>query len=111
MHEAAQTRRLLIVDPSDDCHQLIPVLQAAGWAVDSNTLEAALNQRCDVGLIRLMPEHFEHPEAVKELITRSNTQWIAVLAPNDLRREKIGDFAGIGRLLFHTQRQGLDAFQ
>ncbi|GFM67935.1 sigma-54 dependent transcriptional regulator [Pseudomonas lijiangensis] len=102
MHEAAQTRRLLIVDPSDDCHQLIPVLQAAGWAVDSNTLEAALNQRCDVGLIRLMPEHFEHPEAVKELITRSNTQWIAVLAPNDLRREKIGDFVCEWFFDFHT---------
>ncbi|GFM81256.1 sigma-54-dependent Fis family transcriptional regulator [Pseudomonas cichorii] len=102
MHEAAQTRRLLIVDPSDDCHQLIPVLQAAGWAVDSNTLEGALNQRCDVGLIRLMPEHFEHPEAVKELITRSNTQWIAVLAPNDLRREKIGDFVCEWFFDFHT---------
>ncbi|GFM50450.1 sigma-54 dependent transcriptional regulator [Pseudomonas capsici] len=102
MHEAAQTRRLLIVDPSDDCHQLIPVLQTAGWAVDSNTLEAALNQRCDVGLIRLMPEHFEHPEMVKELITRSNTQWIAVLAPNDLRREKIGDFVCEWFFDFHT---------
>ncbi|MCV4343673.1 sigma-54 dependent transcriptional regulator [Pseudomonas capsici] len=102
MHEAAQTRRLLIVDPSDDCHQLIPVLQTAGWAVDSNTLEAALNQRCDVGLIRLMPEHFEHPELVKELITRSNTQWIAVLAPNDLRREKIGDFVCEWFFDFHT---------
>ncbi|MBX8496463.1 sigma-54 dependent transcriptional regulator [Pseudomonas cichorii] len=102
MHEAAQTRRLLIVDPSDDCHQLIPVLQAAGWAVDSNTLEAALNQRCDVGLIRLMPEHFEHPEVVKEMITRSNTQWIAVLAPNDLRREKIGDFVCEWFFDFHT---------
>ena len=102
MHEAAQTRSLLIVDPSDDCHQLIPVLQAAGWAVDSNTLEAALNQRCDVGLIRLMPEHFEHPEVVKELITRSNTQWIAVLAPNDLRREKIGDFVCEWFFDFHT---------
>ncbi|MDO7925595.1 sigma-54 dependent transcriptional regulator [Pseudomonas sp. KFB-139] len=102
MHEAAQTRRLLIVDPSDDCHQLIPVLQAAGWAVDSNTLEGALNQRCDVGLIRLMPEHFEHPEVVKELITRSNTQWIAVLAPNDLRREKIGDFVCEWFFDFHT---------
>lgn len=102
MYEAAQTRRLLIVDPSDDCHQLIPVLQTAGWAVDSNTLEAALNQRCDVGLIRLMPEHFEHPEMVKELITRSNTQWIAVLAPNDLRREKIGDFVCEWFFDFHT---------
>ena len=102
MHESAPTRRLLIVDPCDDCHQLIPVLHAAGWAVDSSTLESALNLSCDVGLIRLMPDHFEHPEMVKELITRTNTQWIAVLAPDDLRREKIGDFVCEWFFDFHT---------
>ncbi|MBI6575959.1 sigma 54-interacting transcriptional regulator [Pseudomonas syringae] len=102
MHESAPTRRLLIVDPCDDCHLLIPVLHAAGWAVDSSTLESALNLSCDVGLIRLMPDHFEHPEMVKELITRTNTQWIAVLAPDDLRREKIGDFVCEWFFDFHT---------
>ncbi|KPY37956.1 Sigma-54 dependent transcription regulator [Pseudomonas syringae pv. primulae] len=102
MHESAPTRRLLIVDPCDDCHQLIPVLHAVGWAVDSSTLESALNLSCDVGLIRLMPDHFEHPEMVKELITRTNTQWIAVLAPDDLRREKIGDFVCEWFFDFHT---------
>ncbi|MEE3924837.1 sigma-54 dependent transcriptional regulator [Pseudomonas viridiflava] len=102
MHESAPTRRLLIVDPCDDCHQLIPILHAAGWAVDSSTLESALNLSCDVGLIRLMPDHFEHPEMVKELITRTNTQWIAVLAPDDLRREKIGDFVCEWFFDFHT---------
>ncbi|MDF2642789.1 MAG: response regulator with CheY-like receiver, AAA-type ATPase, and DNA-binding domain protein [Pseudomonas sp.] len=102
MHESAPTRRLLIVDPCDDCHQLIPVLHAAGWAVDSSTIESALHLSCDVGLIRLMPNHFEHPEVVKELITRSGTQWIAVLAPEDLRREKIGDFVCEWFFDFHT---------
>lgn len=102
MHESAPTRRLLIVDPCDDCQQLIPVLHAAGWAVDSSTIESALHLSCDVGLIRLMPNHFEHPEVVKELITRSGTQWIAVLAPEDLRREKIGDFVCEWFFDFHT---------
>ncbi|MBA1232306.1 sigma-54-dependent Fis family transcriptional regulator [Pseudomonas viridiflava] len=102
MHESAPSRRLLIVDPCDDCHQLIPVLHAAGWTVDSSSLESALNLSCDVGLIRLMPDHFEHPEVVKELITRTNTQWIAVLSPDDLRREKIGDFVCEWFFDFHT---------
>ncbi|KQQ55768.1 Fis family transcriptional regulator [Pseudomonas sp. Leaf127] len=102
MPETAPSRRLLIVDPCDDCHQLIPVLHAAGWSVDSSSLESALNMGCDVGLIRLMPYHFEHPEVVRELITRSNTEWIAVLTPDDLRREKIGDFVCEWFFDFHT---------
>ncbi|MCF5709526.1 AAA domain-containing protein [Pseudomonas syringae] len=102
MHESAPSRRLLIVDPCDDCHQLTPVLHAAGWTVDSSSLESALNLSCDVGLIRLMPDHFEHPEVVMELITRTNTQWIAVLSPDDLRREKIGDFVCEWFFDFHT---------
>jgi len=102
MHESASPRRLLIVDPCDDCHRLIPVLRAAGWDVDSSTLESAANRTCDVGLIRLLPHHFEHPELVKELITRSNTEWIAVLTPDDLRREKIGDFVCEWFFDFHT---------
>jgi DNA-binding NtrC family response regulator len=102
MHDAATSRRLLIVDPCDDCHQLIPVLKLAGWAVDSCTLEDALRRSCDIGLIRLMPQHFEHPDLVKELITRSNTEWIAVLTPDDLRREKIGDFVCEWFFDFHT---------
>lgn len=102
MHESVTSRRLLIVDPCDDCHQLIPALRAAGWIVDSSTLEAAPGHPCDVGLIRLMPEHFEHPERVKELITRSNTEWLAVLTADDLRREKIGDFVCEWFFDFHT---------
>jgi DNA-binding NtrC family response regulator len=102
MHELASIRRLLIVDPCEECLHLVPALRTAGWEVDSCTLESAASRPCDVGLIRLMPQHFEHPELVKDLITRSNTEWIAVLAPDDLRREKIGDFVCEWFFDFHT---------
>ncbi|MDB5982215.1 MAG: sigma-54 interacting regulatory protein [Pseudomonas sp.] len=102
MLESAPLRRLLVVDPCDDCHRLIPVLREAGWAVDSCTLESAADRTCDVGLLRLMPYHVEHPEAVKELITRSHTEWIAVLSPEDLRRQKFGDFVCEWFFDFHT---------
>jgi DNA-binding NtrC family response regulator len=102
MLESAPLRRLLVVDPCDDCHRLIPVLREAGWAVDSCTLEMAADRPCDIGLLRLMPYHVEHPEAVKELITRSHTEWIAVLSAEDLRRQKFGDFVCEWFFDFHT---------
>jgi len=102
MHELASIRRLLIVEPCDECLRLIPGLRVAGWEVDSCTLESAASRPCDVGLIRLMPQHFEQPQLIKELITRSNTAWIAVLTADDLRRELIGDFVCEWFFDFHT---------
>jgi DNA-binding NtrC family response regulator len=102
MHELASIRRLLIVEPCDECLRLIPGLRVAGWEVDSCTLESAASRPCDVGLIRLMPQHFEQPQLIKELITRSNTEWIAVLTADDLRREFIGDFVCEWFFDFHT---------
>jgi DNA-binding NtrC family response regulator len=102
MHDLASIRRLLIVEPCEECLQLVPGLRIAGWDVDSCTLDEAALRPCDVGLIRLLPEHFEHPEVVKALISRSNTEWIAVLASEDLRREHIGDFVCEWFFDFHT---------
>ena len=64
MLEPASHRRLLIVDPCDDCHRLLPGLRSVGWDVRSCTLEAALEQPCDVGLVRLQASHLLHPEAL-----------------------------------------------
>ena len=42
MQQTAVQRRLLIVDPCDDCQRLTPGLLEAGWDVDSCTLAQAL---------------------------------------------------------------------
>ncbi|WP_455923348.1 sigma 54-interacting transcriptional regulator [Pseudomonas putida] len=102
MLEMANTRRLLIVDPCDDCHQLLPGLRTVGWEVDSCGLDEAADRPCDVGLLRLQPFHLERPEAVKELISRSNTEWIAVLNQDVLRMQNVGDFVCEWFFDFHT---------
>ena len=102
MFEPALSRRLLIVDPCDDCHRLLPGLQSAGWEVDSCTLAAASEQRCDVGLMRLQASHLQHPDAVKDLISRSGTEWIAVLSAEELRTQNVGDFVCEWFFDFHT---------
>ncbi|MFV3016589.1 VpsR-related response regulator, partial [Pseudomonas sp. KHB2.9] len=95
-------RRLLVVDPCDDCYELLPGLRAAGWEVDSCTLAAVGERSCDVGLLRLQPYHLERPEAVKELISRSGTEWIAVLTQEVLRLQNVGDFVCEWFFDFHT---------
>ena len=69
MIETPALRRLLVVDPCDDCYRLLPGLRSVGWDVDSCSLENAADRTCDVGLLRLQPFHLERPEAVKELIS------------------------------------------
>jgi DNA-binding NtrC family response regulator len=102
MSEAPASRRLLVVDPCDDCYRLLPGLRAVGWDVDSCTLENAADRACDVGLLRLQPFHLERPEAVKELISRSGTEWIAVLNQEVLRLQNVGDFVCEWFFDFHT---------
>lgn len=102
MIEVPALRRLLVVDPCDDCHRLLPGLRNVGWDVDSCSLENAGDKTCDVGLLRLQPFHLERPEAVKELISRSGTEWIAVLNQEVLRLQNVGDFVCEWFFDFHT---------
>ncbi len=102
MIEAPALRRLLVVDPCDDCYRLLPGLRSVGWDVDSCALDHATDRICDVGLLRLQPFHLEHPEPVKELISRSGTEWIAVLTQEVLRLQNVGDFVCEWFFDFHT---------
>lgn len=102
MLEPAPNRRLLVVDPCDDCHRLLPGLRSVGWDVHSCTLDGALEHPCDVGLLRLHAAHLQRPEAVKDLISRSGAEWIAVLSAQELRAQKVGDFVCEWFFDFHT---------
>ena len=95
-------RRLLVVDPCEDCHEILPGLRTIGWAVDSCTLASVVDRSCDVGLFRLQPSHLERPEAVKDMISRSGTEWIAVLTPDVLKMKNVGDFVCEWFFDFHT---------
>lgn len=102
MHEPASIRRLLMVEPCDECLRLIPGLRTVGWEVTNSTLESAATQPCDVGLVCLRPQHLEQPQVIEDLISRSQAEWIALLSADDLRREVIGDFVCEWFSDFHT---------
>src|SRR5450830_1751895 len=95
-------RHLLVLNAADNCHELLAGLRAPACQVDSCTLAAVGDPSCDVGSLGLQPYHLERPEAVKELISRSGTEWIAVLTQDVLRLQNVGDFVCEWFFDFHT---------
>ncbi|MNZ17211.1 Transcriptional regulatory protein ZraR [compost metagenome] len=102
LDNVANFRRLLVVDPCDDCRKLLPGLRIAGWEVDSCALDAAADRSCDVGMLRLHRGHLERPDLVRELISRSGAEWIAVLSHDVLNAQDVGDFVCEWFFDFHT---------
>lgn len=92
MLELAPVRRVLIVDPCDACHSLLPDLSAHGWAVDTCSLGAAGDIPCDVGILRLRPFHLEWPQEIQALISGSTAQWLVIVDADALRLQDIGNF-------------------
>ncbi|MBA1191310.1 sigma-54-dependent Fis family transcriptional regulator [Pseudomonas entomophila] len=102
MSDAIAHRRLLIIDPCDDCHALLPSLRSAGWEVDVGDFSDASSPTAGVGLLRLHAGHLREPEAVKALIRHSTLEWIAVLSAEELRMQNVGDFVCEWFFDFHT---------
>lgn len=99
---AALPRSLLVVDPCQECESLFPRLRANGWMVRSCELDMVGETRCDVGLIRLKSTHLARPEVLKQLISRSGTEWIAVLSPDILQQSHVGNLVGEWFFDYHT---------
>lgn len=102
------SRRLLVVEPCTECELLLPRLQACGWFVDSCALLEATLRECDVGLMRLRPEHMGRPESLKELIRHSGAEWIAVLDSAALQHPELSNFIGEWFFDYHTLPFALD---
>ncbi|HSC82786.1 MAG TPA: sigma-54 dependent transcriptional regulator [Pseudomonas sp.] len=99
---AATPRRLLVVDPCEECERLLPGLQANGWMVHGCSLEEVGETRCDVGLICLHASHLLRPQSLKQLIRQSGTEWIALLSPEALQQPEIGNFVGEWFFDYHS---------
>lgn len=103
MHDSVPVvRHLLMVDPCVACHGLSPSLQAAGWEVRSCVLENALSQSCHVGMIRLQHAHLTNLEPLRHMLSRSTSEWIAVLTADFLQQQNVRDFICEWFFDFHT---------
>lgn len=77
-------RRLLIVDPIDDCEPLAQQLQRDRWRVERSDLTKPIPPGYDVCIICLQPQHLGQLDRIKQLIHDSRCEWIAVMS-GDLR--------------------------
>ena len=95
-------RRLLIVDPCEECIELLPHLSVEGWEVETCAMGGARERLYDVGVIRLDSHHLQCLPALKQLIRQSGAEWIAVLSSDLLNNKLISDFVGEWFFDFHS---------
>lgn len=102
LDSASVTRRLMVVDPCDECRRLLPGLSNAGWDVETCALEQSDARSCDVGLLRVQQFHLTHLDAIKKMIASSGAEWIAVLDPELHALKSFRDLVGEWFFDFHT---------
>lgn len=95
-------RRLLLVDPCDECATLNFHLRAAGWETHSVGLEEASLPSCNLGMLRLHPAHLENLNKVKALINRTDIQWVVAVPQHLLQLPRVEKFIAEWFLDYHT---------
>lgn len=100
--DIAPSRRLLLVDACDECVSLGPHLGTAGWEVHSIELDSGRLSDCDLGMLRLRPDHFDNLNRVKALINQTGIQWVAAVPHSLLQQPGVAKFIAEWFLDYHT---------
>ena len=95
-------RRLLLVDPCDECATLRNHLRVAGWEVHSSALEDVGRPACDLGMLRLQAAHVANLKKVKALISQTGIQWVVAVPQELLGQPGVGQFIAEWFLDYHT---------
>lgn len=95
-------RRLLLVDPCDECASVSPYLRAAGWDIHAIGLDSDRLPVCDLGMLRLRPGHVDNLNKVKALINRTGIQWVVALPSSKLQQPGVAKFIAEWFLDYHT---------
>ncbi|PAU55279.1 Fis family transcriptional regulator [Pseudomonas sp. PIC25] len=88
------SRRVLVVDPDDECEPLLEALGACAWGIERCELDSAPTAGYEIGLLCLRPEHLSHLGSIRALISQSGTEWMTVFDPELLPAPGVNDFIG-----------------
>ncbi len=95
-------RRLLLIDPCDECTVLGAQLRAASWEIYPATLDEHRLPACDLGMLRLQPFHIGNLKKVKALINLTGIQWVVAVPAQLLGQPGVEQFIAEWFLDYHT---------
>ncbi len=98
----AEARRLLMLEPCEDCRALLPGLRTAGWQVEVRALDDNSHHPCLVGTVCIGPGLLTRKDEFKAFITANTAEWVAIVRPQDLGNRELRDFISEWFFDFHT---------
>ena len=109
MHPVAtEPRRLLVIEPCEECRTLFPRLRAAGWLVESRSLSQAGQHPCQVGMLCFHANILSRLGELKALIADNVAEWVALVSPKDMANVELCDFISEWFFDFHTMPVDLE---
>jgi len=104
----AEPRRLLVIEPCEECRGLFPSLHKAGWLVEARTLGEQVHHPCQVGMLCVHSGVKSRLDELRAIILASSAEWVAVVRPEDMSSAKVRDFISEWFFDFHTKPVDLE---
>ncbi len=109
MHTVAvEPRRLLVIEPCEECRGLFPRLRAAGWLVEARALSDAGLHPCQVAMLCFHSDALSRLNEIKAAITDNAAEWVALVSAQDISKAKLRDFISEWFFDFHTMPVDLE---
>lgn len=99
---AVEPRRLLVIEPCEECRGLFPRLRAAGWLVEARSLSDAGVHPCQVGMLCFHSGLLSRQDEIKAMIASNVAEWVALVSAQDMSKAKLCDFISEWFFDFHT---------
>lgn len=103
-----EPRRLLVIEPCEECRGLFPRLRASGWLVEARSLSDAGSHPCQVGMLCFHSGLLSRLDEIKAVIAGNAAEWVALVSAKDMSKNKLCDFISEWFFDFHTMPVDLE---
>jgi DNA-binding NtrC family response regulator len=103
-----EPRRLLMIEPCEECRGLFPHLRASGWLVEARSLSDAGLHPCQVGMLCFHSGLLSRFDEIKAVIADNVAEWVALVSAKEMSKPELCDFISEWFFDFHTMPVDLD---